>query len=70
MSPAVCAHLFGLAGLGGVLGALYTSSGIGGLAGPPLAGWLIDATDSYVAAIVIALALALASVVALPRLRD
>ena len=70
MSPAVCAHLFGLAGLGGILGALYTSSGIGGLVGPPLAGALIDATDGYTAAIVIALVLAVAGVVALPPLED
>ena len=70
LSPAVCAHLFGLAGLGGVLGALYTSSGIGGLVGPPLAGGLIDATGSYTTAIVVALVLALAAVVALPHLEN
>lgn len=70
MSPAVCAHLFGLAGLGGILGALYTSSGVGGLAGPPLAGWLIDLTDGYTVAIVVALVLAVAGVAALPKLAD
>jgi MFS family permease len=42
LAPAVTADLFGTAGLGGVLGALYTSSGIGGLVGPPLMGLIID----------------------------
>jgi MFS family permease len=68
LSPAICAHLFGLAGLAGVLGALYTSSGIGGLVGPPLAGWLIDVTGSYTSAILAALVLALGAVAALPHL--
>ncbi len=42
LAPAVTAELFGPVGLGGVLGALYTAAGIGGLVGPPLAGELID----------------------------
>lgn len=42
LSPAVVANLFGPVGLGGVLGALYTSAGLGGLIGPPLAGEMID----------------------------
>ena len=42
LSPAVAAQMFGALGLGGVLGALYTSAGFGGLIGPPLAGELID----------------------------
>jgi MFS family permease len=42
ISPAVVAVRFGLEGLGGVLGTLYTSAAIGSLAGPPLAGVLID----------------------------
>jgi MFS family permease len=58
LSPAVMAELFGLAGLGAVLGASYTAGGIGGLVGPPVAGWLIDATGSYTPAIVVAVALA------------
>ena len=61
LSPAVAAELFGLAGLGGVLGALYTAAGIGGLAGPPLAGLLID-NAGYRAAIVAAMIVALTSV--------
>lgn len=61
LSPAVAAELFGLAGLGGVLGALYTAAGIGGLAGPPLAGLLIDGAG-YRMTIVAAMIAALTSV--------
>ncbi|MGI9607796.1 MAG: MFS transporter [Acidimicrobiales bacterium] len=42
LSPAVAAEVFGLDGLGGVIGTLYTAAGVGGFAGPPIAGWLID----------------------------
>ena len=41
LSPAVLAHFFGTHRLGSVLGALYTSGGIGVLMGPPVAGMLI-----------------------------
>ncbi|MEM9041036.1 MAG: MCT family MFS transporter [Actinomycetota bacterium] len=43
LSPAVAAQLFGPVGLGGILGFLYTSAGVGGLVGPPVAGAVIDA---------------------------
>jgi MFS family permease len=42
LSPAVVADLFGMEGLGGVIGTLYTAAAIGSLAGPPFAGQLID----------------------------
>lgn len=42
LSPAVTAELFGIVGMGGVLGALYTANGLGGLIGPPLMGQIID----------------------------
>ncbi|HEC08385.1 MAG TPA: MFS transporter, partial [Acidimicrobiales bacterium] len=42
LSPAVAALRFGLEGLGGLLGTMYTAAAIGSLAGPPLAGALID----------------------------
>ncbi len=42
LSPVVTAERFGLVGLGGVLGTLYTSAGIGTLFGPPIAGLLRD----------------------------
>ncbi len=67
LSPAAAAELFGLSGLGSVLGALYTAGGIGGLAGPPLAGWLIDTTGGYTASIVTALVLGVVSVAVLRR---
>lgn len=47
LSPAVAAHLFGVVGLGGTVGLLYTGSGFGALVGAPAAGWLIDRTDTY-----------------------
>lgn len=42
LSPAVLAQLFGTIGMGGVLGALYTANGFGGLIGPPVMGRIID----------------------------
>ena len=50
LSPAVVAELFGVRGLGALLGALYTSSAISALTGPPLAGFVIDSTGSYLGA--------------------
>jgi len=55
LSPVVTAELFGLVGLGSILGAMYTAAGIGGLVGPPLAGYLIDRTGSYSPAILTAM---------------
>ncbi len=66
LAPAVAAQRFGLAGLGGVLGTLYTAAGVGSLGGPPLAGVLIDSTG-YTAAIGFATATAaVATVLLLP----
>lgn len=42
LSPAVVADRFGVVGMGGVLGALYTAAGVGGLVGPPMMGLIID----------------------------
>ncbi|MEZ5235127.1 MAG: MFS transporter [Acidimicrobiales bacterium] len=61
LSPAVAAQLFGLQGLGGTVGMLYTGSGVGALAGPPAAGWLIDTTGSYRVAEIAALVIAFGS---------
>ena len=47
LSPIVVSDRLGVAGLGSILGLLYTAPGIGALIGTPAAGWLIDATDSY-----------------------
>ncbi len=61
LSPAVAAQLFGMQGLGGTVGMLYTGSGVGALAGPPAAGWLIDTTGSYRVAEIAALVIAFGS---------
>jgi MFS family permease len=45
--PAVVAELFGVQGLGAMLGTLYTGSAISALVGPPLAGLVIDRSGSY-----------------------
>lgn len=42
IAPAVVADRFGLEGMGGILGTLYTSAAVGSLFGPPLAGLLFD----------------------------
>lgn len=65
LSPAVIAHLYGTGRLGVVLGVLYTSCGLGALAGPPLAGLIIDRTGSYRWAIGFAFAVVFASFVVL-----
>jgi MFS family permease len=59
LSPAVAAEIFGLLGLGTILGAIYTAAGIGGLLGPTLAGWLIDKSGDYSTAISAAMLFAL-----------
>jgi MFS family permease len=69
LSPAVIAHLFGTNRMGTVLGALYTSGGIGAMVGPPLVGLIIDRTGSYRIAIAAAFAVALASFALLIPLR-
>ena len=69
LSPAVMAELFGTAGMGRVVGVLYTSAGFGALIGPPVAGLIIDRTDSYRWAIGTAMALAFVGWAVLLRLR-
>jgi MFS family permease len=56
LSPIVLSDLLGVVGLGGMLGLFYTGAGLGGLVGPPFAGWLIDETGTYRWAIVFAAA--------------
>jgi MFS family permease len=48
LSPAVMAELFGVEGLGTMLGALFTSSAISSLVGPPSVGFLMDRTGSII----------------------
>ncbi len=59
LSTIVLAERFGPVGLGSVLGLFYTSQGLGGLIGPPTAGWLIDETGGYTVAILLCGGLAL-----------
>jgi MFS family permease len=47
LQPTVLAEMFGVRGLGGLVGLVYTAAGVGALVGPPLAGVLIDATGGY-----------------------
>lgn len=47
LSPIVISDRLGVAGLGSILGLLYTAPGIGALIGTPTAGWIIDSTDGY-----------------------
>ncbi|MEM9564312.1 MAG: MFS transporter [Actinomycetota bacterium] len=68
LAPAVAADLFGPVGLGGVLGALYTAAGLGGLVGPPLAGELID-RSGYTPALLTAFGFALVGFLILIPLR-
>ncbi len=64
LSPAVLAHFYGTQRLGSVLGALYTSGGIGVLMGPPVAGFIIG-HSGYRWAIAFSLTTGLASYLAL-----
>ncbi len=47
LSPIVISDRLGVAGLGSILGLLYTAPGIGALIGTPTAGWIIDSTGGY-----------------------
>ena len=55
LGPEVSAVLFGVVGLGSVMGLQFLGAGLGGLFGPPLAGWLADTSDGRTAPIVLAL---------------
>ncbi len=62
LGPIVIADRMGVVGLGSILGLLYTGPGLGGLIGPPTAGWIIDRTDGYRWAIVACIAACIVSV--------
>ncbi len=47
MAPAVAASVFGIAGLGELLGILFTGFGVACLVGPPMAGILVDHYHDY-----------------------
>ncbi|MCP3988997.1 MAG: MFS transporter, partial [Actinomycetia bacterium] len=69
VSPLVLADRFGVVGLGSLMGLFYTTQGLGGLIGPPTAGRIIDATDSYRWPMVAALVLGSVSVLILASVR-
>jgi MFS family permease len=64
----VTAHLFGLVGIGAVLGRVYLASGVGSLIGPSLAGFLADATSGRTVPLVTVLCITIAGSVILSRL--
>jgi predicted MFS family arabinose efflux permease len=61
LGPEVAAVLFGVVGLGAVMGLMFLGAGLGGLIGPPLAGWLADAYDGRVVPISLALGVSVAA---------
>jgi MFS family permease len=69
LGPSVVAELFGVQGLGGLLGVLYTSAAFGSAVGPPLAGVLISSSDGYLSTIVAALAVGALAVLVVFRVR-
>jgi MFS family permease len=71
LGPEVIAHHFGVVGMGGSLGLLYLGAGLGGLVGPPFAGWLADASGGHALPIATAVAATvLAAVISVRVPRD
>tara|TARA_B100001167_G_scaffold164274_1_gene112608 strand:- start:131 stop:757 length:627 start_codon:yes stop_codon:yes gene_type:complete len=55
VSPLVLADLFGVVGLGSLMGIFYTAQGLGALIGAPVAGRLIDVYGGYTMPLLVAL---------------
>ena len=70
LSTIVVAERMGTEGLGSLLGAFYTTQGLGGLVGPIVAGAAIDAFDGYRPVIVACIALELLALALLRGLPD
>jgi len=71
LSTIVLAEQLGVAGLGSIMGLFYTTQGVGGLVGPPIAGGIIDLTGGYRTAIVICAVLTVAAwAILLPLSKD
>ncbi|MBK5224768.1 MAG: MFS transporter [Acidimicrobiia bacterium] len=72
LNPAVVAEVFGVAGLGSIMGLLYTGPGFGALLGPPLAGLIIDSAGYRwaIAASMVMAMLAWAALLPLGRTRS
>jgi len=69
MSPAVAASIFGIEGLGELLGFLFTGFGVACLVGPPLAGVMVDYTHDYKWPVFVAAASAVVALIAVMPLR-
>jgi len=69
LNPSVVAELFGVDGMGVVLGTLYTSIAITALLAPPMVGGIIDRTGSYRLGILFTIATALAGFLVLLGLK-
>jgi MFS family permease len=71
MAPAVAVAVFGIAGLGELLGLLFTGFGVACIVGPPAAGAMVDYTHDYKWPVFVAAgAAALALMFVLPLKRD
>jgi len=69
LMPVILIELFGLQGLGAVLGLFFTATGVSALLGPPLAGFIVDHTGSYRWAAAFALTIGLLGFAAALRVR-
>lgn len=63
LGPEVAAVLFGVVGLGGIIGLQFLGAGLGGLLGPTTAGFLADASDGQELPILFALGASFVTVV-------
>jgi MFS family permease len=69
LMPAVLIELFGVQHLGAILGIFFTASGVSAILGPPLAGFIVDATGDYQWGIAFALAAGMLGFAAVAPLR-
>ena len=65
---AASAHLFGVRGLGPVLGSVFLGAGVGSLLYPPFVGWLADATGGNTVPKIAIIGVAIAGFISLLRL--
>jgi MFS family permease len=69
LGPPLVAEVFGVQGLGALLGVLYTSAAVGSAIGPPLAGLLIGDGDGYRTTVLCSLAVAALAAALVQRVR-
>ena len=69
LGPPLVAEVFGVQGLGALLGVLYTSAAVGSAVGPPLAGLLIGDGDGYRTTVLGSLAVAALAAALVQRVR-